>query len=576
ECSAKYRPAVNFVLGDTLVASNEEAALLASQRGYRVVTVEGEVFQPGFRLEVGFYREPIDLSEVLPSEDTVKRINETVNSFEKLLESRKSDLKRLHNELLRLETERVLHEDTIKFFEKDISDINQNLERIYRNLVELGRRLRSLNHRYEKSRAWLGEAETRKTEIEQRLHILRVEAANLRRKVKPETITGLETEKAKLESEINELQRQLNDLESKKAVHESNIKNILLPSLNTTRRELLGISENIRKRRKEIESSTARLEEATNRLKMLENEKEKLSAQMVAKKEEHKKFAASVEEINKEIRKVNAEMEPLNNAVNSLKQEILKLRLELEHSFKELKTLGYEQPIDFKIEDLETMKSLIKNFQTEFESLAEKVNMNALVLYEPQKKDYKELSVRINQLESEKREILKFMEEIENQKREAFFDALEKLNAKFSETFNAITNGRGWLQLQNPDDPFSGGLDIIVEFPGKSLMPVTAASGGEKSVVAVCYIFALQSLAKSSPFYIFDEIDAHLDPVNVQRLAELLTRESKNSQIIVISFKEPMAAKADRLFGVYAKNGVSNVYSLPLMEAQPKTLGKET
>ena len=80
--------------------------------------------------------------------------------------------------------------------------------------------------------------------------------------------------------------------------------------------------------------------------------------------------------------------------------------------------------------------------------------------------------------------------------------------------------------------------------------------------------FCFTKLAKSSPFYIFDEIDAHLDPVNTQRLAELLAREAKNSQIIVISFKEAMAAKADRLFGIYAKNGVSNIYSLPLVGVQ--------
>jgi len=95
-------------------------------------------------------------------------------------------------------------------------------------------------------------------------------------------------------------------------------------------------------------------------------------------------------------------------------------------------------------------------------------------------------------------------------------------------------------------------------------MPITAASGGERSIVAICYIFALQSLTKSPSFYIFDEVDAQLDPVNTQRLAELLSKESKNSQIIVISFKEPVAVKADRIFGIYLRDGVSHLYSLPL------------
>ncbi|RLG91898.1 MAG: chromosome segregation protein SMC [Candidatus Hecatellales archaeon] len=568
-CSAKYQPAVNFVLGDTLVAADEKSALMASERGFRVVTVEGEVFQPGLRLEVGFYREPIDLSEILPSETTIKSISETVNSFERLLENRKSDLKRLGNELLRLESEKVAHEDNLRFFERDILDLNQNLERIHKNIVEIDRKIRSLTHKIEKSRGWIAGAEARKTEILQKLHGLRVEAANLRKKLKPETITGLEAENTKLEAEIGGLQRQLDELKTKISMYNSNLENILLPSLDTVRREILGIGENLRKQKIELKNATEKLEKARERLRLLEREKEELSAQMMAKREEHKKFVDFIEEINRQIKKLDGEIEPINNAVNSLKQELLKNQLELEHKLKELKALGYEEELsDVDREEYEALKPMVNSLQKEYESLAERVNMNALVLYEPQKKNYKELSVRINQIEAEKREILKFIETVENEKKEAFFEALEKLKAKFSETFNAITGGRGWLQLQNPDEPFSGGLDIIVEFPGKPLMPVTAASGGEKSVVAVCYIFALQSLAKSSPFYIFDEIDAHLDPVNTQRLAELLARESKNSQIIVISFKEAMAEKADRLFGIYAKNGVSHVYSLPAVRVK--------
>ncbi|MFQ5998948.1 MAG: hypothetical protein ACE5KO_06540, partial [Candidatus Bathyarchaeia archaeon] len=63
-------------------------------------------------------------------------------------------------------------------------------------------------------------------------------------------------------------------------------------------------------------------------------------------------------------------------------------------------------------------------------------------------------------------------------------------------------------------------------------------------------------------FYILDEIDAHMDPLNAQRLAELLRKESEKSQIIAITFKESVASKAERIFGIYGKNGVSYVYSV--------------
>lgn len=563
ECVAKYRPAVNFVLGDTLVAANEESALAASKQGYRVVTEEGEVFQPGLRLEVGYYREPIDLSAVLPSDDTIKRISATVNSFESLLESKKADLKRLNEDLLRLETEKVLHEDTLKYFEMEITGLTQNTDRSHKGIVEINRKLRSFSAKFENSQAWIKEAEARQADIEKQLHTLRVDAVTIRRKLKPETIAELESENVQLEAEINHLHRQITKLDGDISNYESNIRNIFLPQLSGSKKELDGIKQNIKNRQRDIANSTSKLEETTAKIKTLETEKEKLAEQISVKKEEHKKFVEAVEEITSQIKKVSNEMTPLNDAVNNIKQDLFRIQLEMEHNFKELKMLGYDQLIDFKPEEQAISKSLLGSLQEEFNSLAEMVNMNAITLYEPQKENYKQLSVRINQLEEEKSEILKFMENLEKQKRETFFTALEKLNAKFSETFHAITQGRGWLQLQNPDDPFTGGLDIIVEFPGKSLMPITAASGGEKSVVAVCYIFALQSLLQSAPFYIFDEVDAHLDPVNVQRLADLLDKEAGASQLVVISFKEAIAAKANRIFGVYGKNGISNICSLP-------------
>ncbi len=567
-CATKYRPAVNFVLGDTLIAQNTEFALAASKQGYRVVTEEGEVFQPGLRLEVGYYREPIDLSNILPSDDTIKRISATVSSFEKLLESKKADLKRLNDDLLRLETEKILHEDTVKYFERETTNLSQNNERTHKGIVEINRKLRSLNTKLENSRDHINEAEDRLSELEKQLHTLRVEAATLRRKLKPETITELRSENAQIEAEINELNRQITKLDGEISNHKSNIQNIFLSQLNTIKKELDGIKQNIKSRHRDVVNSTHKLDQAISKIKMLEAETEKLTAQISVKKEEHKKFVEAVEEINSQIKKTSNEMSPLNDIVNNLKQNIFKIQLEIEHGLKELKMIGYDQIIDFKPEEHALSKSLLESLQEDFNGLSERVNMNAIVLYEPQKENYKQLSVRINQLEGEKSEIIRFMENLERQKKDTFFAALEKLNAKFSETFNAITQGRGWLQLQNPDDPFTGGLDIIVEFPGKSLMPITAASGGEKSVVAVCYIFALQSLLQSSPFYIFDEVDAHLDPVNVQRLADLLSKEAESSQLIVISFKESIAAKANRIFGVYGRNGVSNVCSLPLIGVQ--------
>ncbi|MEM3734614.1 MAG: hypothetical protein QW158_06670, partial [Nitrososphaerales archaeon] len=83
-------------------------------------------------------------------------------------------------------------------------------------------------------------------------------------------------------------------------------------------------------------------------------------------------------------------------------------------------------------------------------------------------------------------------------------------------------------------------------------------SGGEKTVAAVSFILAIQAVYPS-PFYLFDEVDAHLDAVNVERVAALLKERSEKAQIIAISLRDAFIANATTVYGVYMVKGVSNI-----------------
>lgn len=121
------------------------------------------------------------------------------------------------------------------------------------------------------------------------------------------------------------------------------------------------------------------------------------------------------------------------------------------------------------------------------------------------------------------------------------------------------------MSLQNSEDPFAGGVDIFAQFPGKATRLIAGASGGEKSVTAVAFILAIQNLFPA-PFYMFDEIDAHLDPSNSGRLADLLKEQSVSSQFIVLTLRDVIMDRAERLLGVYIQNGVSRVVSTRIAE----------
>jgi len=195
------------------------------------------------------------------------------------------------------------------------------------------------------------------------------------------------------------------------------------------------------------------------------------------------------------------------------------------------------------------------------------VNQLASTQYKEQVSRYKELSIRLNEMERERMAIEKFIEEIERKKYKAFMEAFNRINDKLDKYFFKLTGGgKAALKLENPADPFSGGVDMVVQFVGKPPILVSGASSGERSVAAVSFLFALREFTPAS-FYLFDEIDAHLDAFHVERLGELLSEESERSQFIVVTLKPEMISKADKVYGVYGRDGVSYVVSTTFKEA---------
>jgi chromosome segregation protein len=129
------------------------------------------------------------------------------------------------------------------------------------------------------------------------------------------------------------------------------------------------------------------------------------------------------------------------------------------------------------------------------------------------------------------------MDEIESKKRRIFMEAFNKINVNLTRYFDKLTGGgSATLKLENPEEPFVGGIDMIVQFPNKPSITVSGASGGERSVSAVAFIFAIKEFSPAS-FYCFDEVDAHLDAFHTTKLGELFLEESDKTQFVVITLK---------------------------------------
>jgi chromosome segregation protein len=217
-----------------------------------------------------------------------------------------------------------------------------------------------------------------------------------------------------------------------------------------------------------------------------------------------------------------------------------------------LSAFGFEK--DMETFDVET---IVQGLNSELSSLSA-LNAKAPETYLEVSYGYRSMSTRRNSLEEERNSIVKFIEDIERDKRQTFLDAFDKVDKEIRLIFNKMTGGNAWLELQNEDDIFNSGISYLIQFPNKPKRESTSISGGEKTLAAIVFVLALQKL-KPSPFYLFDEVDAHLDAPNAERLSTILEERSKESQFIMVSLKDSVIQKAKLIYGVFPKNGVSHV-----------------
>ncbi|GAI76584.1 unnamed protein product, partial [marine sediment metagenome] len=118
-----------------------------------------------------------------------------------------------------------------------------------------------------------------------------------------------------------------------------------------------------------------------------------------------------------------------------------------------------------------------------------------------------------------------------------------------------------FLELENKEDPFESGINIDVRLGKGKYLDVSSLSGGERTLVALSLLFAIQEY-KPYYFYIFDEIDAALDKRNSERLSGLLKNNIRNAQYIVITHNDSLISDSPVLFGVTMQEGKSKVLSL--------------
>ncbi|UCD97250.1 MAG: chromosome segregation protein SMC [Candidatus Bathyarchaeota archaeon] len=560
KCPTDFEPAVDFVFGDTVVARNDQMALKASQQGVRSVTLEGDVYEAGGGFESGFFRAPVDFSTMIPSKNAMKSLDEAVIALQQHLTKREETLSFFDEDITETRKEITRLSEALASLDTELTRAHKSVKLTTRNIRKLKSLIKKLQVKLEAEKTDLGLQKGARRQTRSKMQTLRLNLAELKLKIDPTHIQELEVQRDGMAENLITIRQNLGSVETELSTYRSQHLNVLKPGNANVRIQLRKIQRQLKVVEHDVDHAMAEREQLKQELQSLETSREELSATVLGAREEAKKFASEIETLDKERRKLDREHERADRVHSQLQLSLQTLQLEQGNLWRQLREYGYENPLATSSRDVEEAETSLRMMKFELERLGA-VNQLALSHYAEQMSRYKELSLRMNELEREKQSILAFMEEIEGKKRRVFMEAFEKMNQNLGKYFAKVTSGgQASLVLENPDEPFTGGIDMIVQFPNKPSILVTGASGGERSVSAVAFLFAIQEFTPAA-FYVLDEVDAHLDGFHVAKLGELLAEEAESSQFIAITLKPEMVNKAERVYGVFERNGVSNVVS---------------
>ena len=193
------------------------------------------------------------------------------------------------------------------------------------------------------------------------------------------------------------------------------------------------------------------------------------------------------------------------------------------------------------------------------------VNQVAFDEYETLKARSDYLSAQVEDLQHARSDLRKILAAIDRKMRDGFLEAFDTVNKNFGEMFGLLfPGGQGHLEMTDPEDPSSTGIEVVAQPRGKRVTKMSLLSGGERSLTALGLLFAVYK-TRSVPFYVLDEVEAALDDSNLDRLLGAIERLRTNTQLIVISHQRRTMEAADVLYGVSMKSdGVSQVISQKL------------
>ena len=575
---AMYSSLVSNLLGRIIVVSDIDKAVIIAKKyryEYRLVTLEGDLFNTGGSISGGAYKNASNLL------------------------GRK----------------------------RELEELESSIEKIHREEEILSLELESQNNSYEKLKKSRNELNNILHEMQVEVSALSVSVDAYEKKLKDNNASGLEfiEERAKLEEEekilSNEKLGLIKELENIQNIHkkieidvseaESGIQGYrherddILRKLSDTRLSISGISHSISFNNENIDRLKLEIQKLEEDKVVLFKEKEEnkdlllqrkddissskikideLRVQVAALKEDELKYSDLKSEQLKKQKEAFSQKDELSRSISGLEKETYRLSTQKEKIEERLAqlsnymwqeyelTLSTAKELFEKVESsglpLSDVQKIIIDIKKQIKELGD-INVHSIEEYREVSDRYELMKTQYEDIISAEASLVEIIENLDELMRKQFAEKFVEINEQFNKVFvELFGGGAGILKLEEDVDLLEAGISIISQPPGKKLQNMMQLSGGEKALTAISLLFAIQNL-KPSPFALLDEIEAALDDSNVDRFANYLHKLSNRTQFIVITHRRGTMVSADRLYGItMQEKGISTLVSVNLVEEE--------
>ena len=552
---AKLKVLLSNLFGQLVVISDLDEAYQYLSQGLGVIHKKGE-----FIITTGSWIYEGKKKKVIVSKD-ISKLNEIYKSFKAMIKIRREDY---YTTL-----------EKIRDSEKDIIELaseKARLEEIIKILRENSRFLNSLLDYYQKKYRKLLKETKKKMDMKKIREIEKGFTSDITKL--DNKITGLQEKIENLRGEKGSLEKEVLDIEKRIEVNNSfleGIKEDIKEIKNKKIKYKEDISEkkaSIDKLRKEIKDFKRGKRNAENQLNDIEKSIQEFSVKVKLLREKIDVMKRKRSEFNEKWRMNNGLLSDHREKISSLKYEIERLN-ELKNEIERKRMeLGYLDSVYISnIQDPLLLDKLIEGYSEELEQLDKEEYYPAPTAREEylhKIEPYKQFSLNKNQLEKERKAILEFIHKIDEEKENAFNEGFNRIKRKFERLFlKVFPESKVYMELEEPEN-IDSGIVLYVELKGKPRLPIFSLSGGEKSVIIILFLLSVYSISGNVVF-LLDEIDAHVDPRNLNYFAKAIVSQKEESQIIFVTLPRDdiLAKMADYLITIFFRNGVSRPVVIP-------------